>query len=369
MQESRHCGVLSLRHSSGTTLNIDRCAADSLRRVCFLFFSLWLLACAGCAGGHTLVRRDVAANRIHDAAPNIDWFGPAKTSDTATLTRWRAAVGPPVSVTVADARHPAAADAVTIVSWNTALGAADVVRFVRSLPDPGAPLILLLQEVYRGGLDVPGAMKGLSFAKRLGGARDGSEAREIETVARTLGLSLYYVPSMRNGGDSDEDRGNAILSNLALDGLAAVELPFERQRRVAVAAFVSGQTREGQPWRFRVVSAHLDNTGGAKRAWIAGEYGRARQARGLADWLGDEQPTVLAGDFNTWFGFADQAYVETARAFPDPGMVDRRATFRGLLRLDHVFLRLAPGWRAEFRRASDRYGSDHYPLVGTLRFR
>ena len=108
--------------------------------------------------------------------------------------------------------------------------------------------------------------------------------------------------------------------------------------------------------------------GGMKRAWIASEYARARQARGLAALFQDDEPTILAGDFNTWFGFSDQAYIETARAFPQTRAADRRATFHGLLRLDHVFFRLAPGWRAEFRRGPSRFGSDHYPLVGTLQF-
>ena len=113
----------------------------------------------------------------------------------------------------------------------------------------------------------------------------------------------------------------------------------------------------------RLVSTHLDNMSTIKRAWIGAEYGRTRQARELAALLRDSEPTILAGDFNTWFGFSDAAYLETARAFPQTRVTDRRATFRGLLRLDHVFFRLPPGWRAEFHRAESRFGSDHYPLV------
>ena len=72
---------------------------------------------------------------------------------------------------------------------------------------------------------------------------------------------------------------------------------------------------------------------------------------------------------NTWFGFRDRAYSEAIRAFPpDAACTDRRATFRGLLRLDHLFFRLEDGWTAGFQRADDRYDSDHYPLVGTVRF-
>jgi endonuclease/exonuclease/phosphatase family metal-dependent hydrolase len=182
-------------------------------------------------------------------------------------------------------------------------------------------------------------------------------------------MNAYYVPSMRNGGPlvSDEDRGNAILSDLPLSGFTAVELPFERQRRVAVAATATGSDASGRAWRLRLVSAHLDNMVGAKRLWIAGgEYGRARQARGLVSSIPEESPLVLGGDFNTWFGFSDRAYIETARMFPQTRVSDRRATFRGILRLDHLFYRLPDGWTASLRRAESRFGSDHYPLIATV---
>lgn len=297
--------------------------------------------------------------------PPIAWFSPSVSRDRATLARWRGGVGLPV-VSLRESTATGT-DEVLLISWNTNIGAGDIVRFVESLPHPSAPMVLLLQEVFRGGPEVPARLEaGASHAGRHGGA----PYREIDATAEALGFSLYYVPSMRNGGPaSDEDRGNAILSNLPLGDLTAIELPFERQRRVAVAATVAGRTTAGVPWTLRVVSAHLDNRMGARRAWIAGEHGRARQARGLAGVLGSETPTILAGDFNTWSGFSEQAYTETAVAFPDTRVTDKRATFHGLLRLDHVFYRLAAGWRAEFRRGNDRFGSDHYPLLGAVRFR
>jgi endonuclease/exonuclease/phosphatase family metal-dependent hydrolase len=315
------------------------------------------------------VRRDGAALRVPQVAGTIAWFTPVVAADEARLSRWRESVGPPV----VQARDPSApaADAVTIVSWNTALGAGDIPRFVRTLTR-SAPLVLLLQEVYRGGPAVPSALpRTASFAGRLGGAAGWPSDREIQNVAEALDLTLYYVPSMRNGApsSSDEDRGNAILTNLPLTELAAIELPFERQRRVAIAATATGRTTTGARWQVRFVNAHLDNLAGPKRAWIAAEYARTRQARGLTGILGGDAPTVLAGDFNTWFGYADRAYVETALAFPETRVSDTRATFHGLLRLDHVFFRLPPGWHGEFHRADERFGSDHYPLVGKLSFR
>jgi endonuclease/exonuclease/phosphatase family metal-dependent hydrolase len=324
-------------------------------------------ASPGCAAGHALVARDTAELGQLVAAP-IRWFSPTTSHDGSPLARWRKSVGPPK---VLDAAQPGPRgyDRLTIVSWNTAVGEADVVGFVRTLKEPRAPLVLLLQEVYRRGPEVPAATAaGASFASRLGGFEPARPDRDVADIARSLGMALYYVPSMRNGGSaSDEDRGNAILSNVPLQDLRAIELPFERQRRVAIAATITGATGSGPSWSLRVVSAHLDNLGGIRRGWIAAEYGRARQARALVSLLQDQQPTIVGGDFNTWFGFADQAYRETARAFPATRVSDHRATFRGLLRLDHMFFRLAPGWQMDFHRAPSRFGSDHYPLIGTLR--
>jgi endonuclease/exonuclease/phosphatase family metal-dependent hydrolase len=258
------------------------------------------------------------------------------------------------------------------VSWNTALGAGRIEDLVHDVcaAFPATPLVLLLQEVYRKGPEVPALLPpGAAVAGRLGEESVDRHLQEIETVAARLGMNLYYAPSMRNGPPllSDEDRGNAILSTVPLQDLAAIELPFERQRRVAVAATVALPASGGRPLKLRVVSAHLDNMVGARRLWFAGgEIARVRQARALRDHLTGSPSVVLGADLNTWFGFSDRAYGELAPAFPDTHAGDRRPTFRGLLRLDHVFFRLPDGWTARFERAEDRYGSDHHPLVGVI---
>ena len=33
---------------------------------------------------------------------------------------------------------------------------------------------------------------------------------------------------------------------------------------------------------------------------------------------------------------------------------------------DYLLFRLPPGWHCEYRRLDDNFGSDHYPLVGTV---
>jgi endonuclease/exonuclease/phosphatase family metal-dependent hydrolase len=340
-----------------------------VRSLCFYALFCLSAAASGCVARAGLVQTNTAEllGRAREPLADVRWFTPAAVGDEARLATWRRSVGPPV-VRKSEAGVTGPLDRVTLVSWNTAVGEGDVVRFVETLPR--GPIALLLQEVYRGGPEVPMKLpSAFGFAGHLGGAAAGPSCREIEDVAARLHLNVYYVPSMRNGGLTfDEDRGNAILSNVALTDLRAVELPFERQRRVAITATIEGHTTAGDAWRVRLVSAHLDNMSTIRRAWIGAEYGRARQARELAALLQDNVPTVLAGDFNTWFGFSDSAYLETARRFPQTAVADRRPTFRGVLRLDHVFYRLEPAWRAEFRRGESRFGSDHYPLVGSLQF-
>ncbi len=328
-----------------------------------ILISACALAIAGCTGNYQLVRRPAGPD------PRLSWFTPRDDRDGRVLGRWREAVGPAL-VTPPPLTRRVPARRLTIVSWNTAVGAADVVRFVRELRRDDTPIVLLLQEVYRASPDVPAAIDDdAAFASHIGGADAPHHVHEdIAAIAALTGLQAYYAPSMRNGGAGiEEDRGNAILSSLPLSGFIAIELPFERQRRVAVAATIEGRAAAGHPWKVRLVSAHLDNVSGARRLWILGsEYARIRQARGLAAWLSDGAPTVLGGDFNTWAGFSDGAYKETARAFHAPLPEDRRATFLGLLRLDHLFFRLPPGWRATFERGPSRFGSDHYPLIASV---
>jgi endonuclease/exonuclease/phosphatase family metal-dependent hydrolase len=333
------------------------------RELCLL--TVVLAASTACAGGHRLTP---AAAPLSAPSIGVRWLTPSQDDDARTLARWRAAVGQPLVAPGTSTPESVRAEGLTVVSWNIALGAGDVTALFRRIRQerPTHAIVLLLQEAFRGGDEVPLAPPGAAFAARLRGA----SGREIDDLARALGLWAYYVPSMRNGapGVSNEDRGNAILSTVPLEDLLAVELPFERQRRVAVAATLRGTTPDGEAWRLRVASVHLDNLAGLSRGFIGAEYARLRQARGLRDAFAGADPLVLAGDFNTWFGFADAAYRETARAFPQTHVTDGRRTFMNLLRLDHVFYRLPDRWRASVRRDETSLGSDHYPLITTIAF-
>jgi endonuclease/exonuclease/phosphatase family metal-dependent hydrolase len=321
---------------------------------------------SGCTAHDRLIRRTTA----EPSAPS--WVGPAGGAEQVSLARWATAVGPPLIVVRDGAtRSTSSAGALTLATWNVAVGEGDVAAFVADLrrDHPERPIVLLLQEAYRDDPDVPSQLRdGAVCAGHLGNDH-GGHGQDIGDIAAASGLNVYYVPSMRNGspGDSSEDRGNAILSSLPLDDLGAIELPFERQRRVAAAATVSGQSPTGVPWHMRLVSAHLDNMVGARRLWfVGGTSARARQARALVDYVRDNEIAVVGGDFNTWFGFAEPAFQQTAHAFPDTEVTDTRATFRHLLRLDHLFFRLPAGWAATFERGRSQYGSDHWPLVATI---
>jgi endonuclease/exonuclease/phosphatase family metal-dependent hydrolase len=294
-----------------------------------------------------------------------------------TLDRWCRGVGPVLMTRLDQLDHRRGIDRLAIVSWNVHVGGGDIDTLVQRLRsgalsdgEPVGDFVLLLQEAHRGGEVVPrqhGSM--VAFARAIRPPTAHRVREDIATIASRLGLNLYYAPSMRNGGPltTNEDRGNAILSTLPLDDLTAIELPFERQRRVAVAAAISARTSKGEPWTLTVASAHFDNLGSFRNAWIFAGGARQRQARGLLNALSHGSPLVVGGDFNTWLGYRDPAYLELIPRFPDTPQTDQRATFAGLLRLDHLFFRLAPAWLAQVSRLNDRFGSDHYPLLGLVR--
>lgn len=297
------------------------------------------------------------------AAPvHLAWVGPSSANDRRHLDAWCAASGAPVVVTppgAARAARPLAADGLVVVSWNVHEGAGDVRGLIARLRagalTDGAPatrFVLLLQE-----------------ARRAGGAPPRSDASaDIVADAGAAGLSIYYVASKRIGPGTmpAPDRGNAILSTEPLSHFRAIELPFERQRRLAVEAVVSGVDAAGTPWRLRLVSAHFESTASIGRWRVLASVPRQRQARALVDAIPADEPVVLGGDFNTWFGFSDATYRALAAAIPDISLRDRRRTFGRLFRLDHLFARPPDGWRASARRLDTRLGSDHYPLLAQV---
>ena len=130
---------------------------------------------------------------------------------------------------------------------------------------PVAHFVLLVQELYRNGDEVPAfdARDRSAFAIMP----SNPDTLDVDDHAATLGLSMLYVPSMRNGPELREDRGNAIISTEPLLDPFALELPLARQRRVALGAAIIVQTAEG-PQQLQVVDAHLEPLSSPKTLWV-----------------------------------------------------------------------------------------------------
>ena len=306
--------------------------------------------------------------------------GPARAGDRR-LAGWRDNVGAGVALDATPA--PASTfPALLVLSWNVWVGRGRVVELVERIrsgafrhagADPEVPLVLLLQEALRSGDSVPERSNGWAPRERL--FRSGARDEVVETAGR-LGLHLRYAPSMRNGPERS-DRGNAILSTLPLEDAAAIELPFEYQRRVAVTAHLTLGAH-----RLRLVSAHLDPRGPVGHRWL-GAAGRAVQMRHLLAAV-EEDTVVLGADLNLGRGRAEPAYRSLEAAgfhfgIP-PGVPPWRHTYHALPRLvlDYVLIRDRRGSVAGATvqrldedpadRGPTVFGSDHHPLLARIDF-
>ena len=254
-----------------------------------------------------------------------------------------------------------------ILSWNVNVGAGRLEDLLPQLlhdaSDAGMGLTMLLQETFRTGEAVPESYPaGFKAPKAI---RPRRPAMDVHDIAERFGLSVAYVPSMRNGAATSlterEDRGNAILSTEPLSDVRAIELPFGKQRRVAVTAVIAGHAAAPA---LRVVSTHFDTNGE-----------RAAQSAALSEQLMElsDLPLIIGGDLNSRDGFDDGAVRALASRIPIASCGTGR-TNRWPLRLDVLF----PIGRLDFMFTSmdvghcetlhEAYGSDHLPLLLTYRF-
>jgi endonuclease/exonuclease/phosphatase family metal-dependent hydrolase len=305
----------------------------------------------------------------------VSWTSPDDPDERSRLDAWCETVGPVVVQETATAGPPLT-DRIVFIGWNVHLGAGDVARLVGDLRSgrlgedaTGPPVILLLQEAFRSGDQLPATLPpGAPVPDRIAPIGP-APRRNILEVGQALGLNVYYLPTMRNGrGDvpaEREDRGLAILSSTPLDNLHAIELPLERQRRVALTARLRAYSSADDVVDVRVVGVHFENRSGARRLWLGAPHARRRQAEALVESLGAVGPTVIEGDLNTWAN-REPALEVLGRDF-EPCTQDDRPTFPGGLRLDHILSRLPVDWAMSCRRLDDNYGSDHYPLVAIVR--
>jgi len=334
-----------------------------------------VLALAGslaCATGTTQTLQRLTAAPCGAATAmdhGLEWFGPAIARDRDRLNAWCESVGPPLVVAPASARAFGRASArqaepvasgdhrdLVVVTWNIHEGAGDIAGLIDAYRP--ADFVILVQEAMRDGESVPASFPASVRAPKRepGGAARGSD---IVAVAKELGLWLAYVPSMRNGAEVREDRGNAILSTLPLTAPRAIELPWVSQRRVAIMATIEAVAGD-RLLPIRVVSAHFDN-----------RPGRREQSESLAKWLkpyaSEDVPLIVGGDLNTWFGASEETVRQIDAVVPLARECGDRPTGRFRRRLDHLF---AAPMASVTRRCEipAKLGSDHHPVVMRLRF-
>jgi endonuclease/exonuclease/phosphatase family metal-dependent hydrolase len=209
-----------------------------------------------------------------------------------------------------------------------------------------------------------GEVHELTADLRAGRLTGGAPPREIvlllqeaSTRSRLEPLHWFFAAARKVRGI---DRGNAILSSVPFVETRSIELPRERQRRVAAVATIRFGATD-----LMLVNVHLENRASWWRGGLPGDRARARQMDALLSQL-PAAPGILGGDLNIWLGTREKAYRAAAASFPDGANGQPLLTFRERLALDHLFFRLPAGWTAARARAPHRYGSDHYPIVGVL---
>jgi endonuclease/exonuclease/phosphatase family metal-dependent hydrolase len=314
--------------------------------------------------------------RASDTAPLAWQAGPI--DDAFALDQWCRGVGPPLVITRPAATPPGAPPDLSdlvVLTWNAHLAEGRLGALIERLRSgaltggrPVTHFVVLVQELFRRGNDVPafGGNVRSAFAIK---ARD-PEAPDARRYAATLGLSFIYVPSMRNGPELQEDRGNALVSTEPLLDPVALELPFERQRRVAIGASVRVRTAAGVE-RLNVLDVHLEPLSAPSSLWIF-RNPRRRQVAAVLDLLrtprfaASSAGTVLGGDFNTIQGGVEEDAYRQARAWSTSLADEDRRSTHYMGRLDYLFFRLTGGRVAATRRLDERFGSDHYPVLGRV---
>ena len=286
------------------------------------------------------------------------------------LDLWCQSVGPPVLAAAPVGAGESLASAGPELErsrWRWGRGGVD-------LQDPGPHF----RRRHRTGRAVAGD---LSRGRRRAGAASPSlsvprairprrPALDITGIANRFGLSVAYVPSMRNGPATGlgerEDRGNAVLSTEPMSDIRAIELPFGKQRRVAVAATVT--PRRSTP--IRVVVTHFDTNSD-----------RVRQADALVERLGPllDLPVIVGGDLNARRGVDDRTVAAVGRVVPLESCGTGR-TSRWPLRLDlllfflvgrhdFMFSTLGSDVPRSCQTLPDSYDSDHLPLLLEIEMR
>lgn len=350
-----------------------------MRLVSFAIVSICTAAMliAGVSSGQTITAplASCPARATTVGGVPVTWHQ-GRANDAVQLELWCQAVGAPIFVQPpAPVEAPPPLEELAVVTWNAHLAEGRLVDLIGDLRagafTSGRPVkhfVLLLQELYRGGTDVPPFMPGARTAFAI--LPRNPLATDARRYAASLGLSVLYVPSMRNGAELLEDRGNAIISTEPLLDPLALELPLERQRRVAISTAIH-VTIDERPTRLELFNAHLEPLSSPKSLWVF-RNPRRPQARAILELLktsrfdnaGASVGTVLGGDFNiVQRGINEEAYQES-RAWSTSLTSENQRNTHAMGRIDHLFFRLDEGWSARSERLDKRFGSDHYPVLG-----
>lgn len=299
---------------------------------------------------------------------------------------WHGNIGKPISI---DAAGATTADfsVVDVLSWNIAIGRGRLTEVIEKIGagafdgvkrSSARPLVVLAQEAFRSDESIPAQLKSIHH----GGQHPENPRHDIVDIARSLQFSLRYSPSMRNG-EHRSDRGNAILSNVPIANARSFALPHVRQMRIALSLELAGL-----PW-LTFACAHLDTrgriAGGRRRTRIKGYgAGRAEQAHALALRLaqecGPQQSVLLGADLNSYLATREPLMrALLAEGFHRvPHTPQRTHTFHApplRMILDHILTRNCESLNVSVRRLDENpadsgtrvFGSDHHPLLATLR--
>ena len=340
--------------------------------VFFVFFVAPFLIFVATVRAQTPAVPTATTLRCLEPVEGVRWERWMGTGD-ATLNAWCASVGKPIMRSPPFVA-PGEITELQVVTWNVHVGGGRAETFIQHLvgeaTSHGRGVVLLLEETYRAGTDVPESYPDLEVPKSI---RPRRPAPDIAALAEQFDLFAAYVPSMRNGSATNvsqrEDRGNAVLSTEPLTDVTAIELPFGRQRRVAVAATVTPRGSRAKP--LRVIAFHVDrgDHGVMQAAALAATVKTLSTARTM--------PLVVGGDSNSRKGLRDPAVASLSAQIHREDECGTGRTFRRAMRVDVLFTARLDfmfstlddfGIRRTCQTLSNPMGSDHVPLMMTITY-
>src|SRR5438128_1062693 len=131
------------------------------------FWGLFVLAVAltSCAHRPSMAIQAIGASCqqvVPDRTRAVLWIAPDDGRDRGRLVRWCQTVGPVLVESPGERRPSTIVDRLAIITWNVHVGGGDIEDVVSRLRrgeftggNPASEFVLLLQEAYRAGSDVP----------------------------------------------------------------------------------------------------------------------------------------------------------------------------------------------------------------------